>query len=87
MIAREGKRLYSIWTVSGGESPPWSLGELWAGRQSEDPLRGAYLAQQHRKCGKSAPGHLAAVQREEKTIEMLQGILEELYPMKEERMT
>lgn len=87
VIAREGKRLYSIWTVSGGESPPWSLGELWAGRQSEDSLRGAYLAQRIAKAEKALQGHLAAVQREEKTIEMLQGILEELYPMKEERMT
>ena len=41
-VVREGKKLYTILAVRGGESPPYALGELWAGRQQkgEDcPLR------------------------------------------------
>ncbi len=45
-VVREGEKLYVILTVLGGQDTPYSLGELWAGRQrkGEDaPLRLAYL--------------------------------------------
>ena len=45
-LVREGEKLYVILTVRGGEEPPYTQGELWAGRQrrgQEDPLRLAYL--------------------------------------------
>ena len=45
-LVREGNRLYLILAVRGGQSPHYSRGELWAGRQREgekSPLRLAYL--------------------------------------------
>ena len=36
-IVREGKRLYSIWSVRGGTMVPMSLTELWAGINSSNP--------------------------------------------------
>ena len=42
-IACEGNRLYVILDVTAGEDRSLSAGELWVGRQSADPLRGAYL--------------------------------------------
>ena len=43
-IVCEGKRLYSILTVHGGEMPPLTLAEQWAGLQNRDPLRREFLA-------------------------------------------
>ena len=45
-IVREGRKLYVILTVRGGTDEPYSVGELWAGRQREgedSPLRLDYL--------------------------------------------
>lgn len=45
-IAPEGEKYYVILTVRGGEDAPYSLGELWAGRQRREqpnPHRTAYL--------------------------------------------
>lgn len=47
-VAREGEKLYVLLTVSAGAPDrPYTEAELWAGRQTagtEDPHRGAYLA-------------------------------------------
>lgn len=45
-LVREGGKLYVVLTVRGGEEAPYSLGELWAGRQRNGeraPLRLSYL--------------------------------------------
>lgn len=45
-VVREGRKLYVILTVRGGVDEPYSIGELWAGRQREgedSPLRTDYL--------------------------------------------
>lgn len=82
-IAREGRRFYSIWTVTGGEMPPLSPGELWAGRQSAGPLRGEYLDHIAAKADKALGGHLAAEKRDEEAIARLRAVAEDLKRMKE----
>ncbi len=45
-VVREGEKLYVILAVRGGQDAPYSLGELWAGRQRRgevSPLRLDYL--------------------------------------------
>lgn len=42
-IVREGDRLYTVMEVRAGPQEPLTPGELWAGKQSDDPLRGVYL--------------------------------------------
>ena len=83
-VAREGTRLYSIWTVTGGEMPPLSPGELWAGRQSADPLRGEYLDHIAGKVSKALTGHMMAFQPDGAAITELQAALTELLRMKGE---
>lgn len=82
-IAQEGRRLYSIWTVTGGEMPPLSPGELWAGRQSADPLRGAYLDYITAKADKALRGHLAAEKRDEAEVVELCAVVDDLKSLKE----
>ena len=43
-LAQEEDVIYVVMDVRGGEMPPLTPAELWAGKQSRDPLRGAYLA-------------------------------------------
>lgn len=83
-IAREGERLYSIWTVTGGEMPPLSTGELWAGRQSADPLRGEYLDYMAAKVSRALTGHMMALQPDGAAIMELQTVLTDLLRMKGE---
>lgn len=42
-VVREGRKLYVVLTVEAGETSPYSLGELWVGRQQNTPNRLAYL--------------------------------------------
>lgn len=83
-VAREGKRLYSIWTVVPGEMAPLSPAELWAGRQSIDPLRGPYLEHIITKVTRALEGHKAAARKDERAIAELTQVLSGLQIMKEE---
>lgn len=83
-VSREGERLYSIWTVKGGEMPPLSPGELWAGKQSNDPLRGEYLDYIAAKVSRALTGHMAAAVPDASAIMELQEILTDLLRMKGE---
>lgn len=42
-LAREGDALYTAFLVRAGEMGPLSPAELWAGKNSRDPLRGPWL--------------------------------------------
>ena len=42
-LAQEGETLYTALLVRAGEMAPLSPAELWAGKNSSDPLRGAWL--------------------------------------------
>lgn len=45
-LVQEGAALYVVMEVQSGTCETLSPAELWAGRQSRDPLRGEYLGQQ-----------------------------------------
>lgn len=83
-IAREGQRLYSVWTVRAGQMPPMTPGQLWAGIQSNDPLRGAHLDYISAKVRCALAGHRSAAQPDRDEIEKLQRVLDEMTQMKEE---
>lgn len=83
-IAKEGKRFYSILTVTGGKMPPLTPGELWAGKQSCDALRGEFLDNVSAKADKALQGHLEAARPDEAEIDRLRAVLAETRAMKEE---
>lgn len=83
-VAREGERLYSIWTVRGGEMPAFTTAELWAGKQSDDPLRGEYLQHILTKVGRALEGHRAAQRPDEAAIARLEEAAAGLKAMREE---
>lgn len=83
-IACEGKRLYSIMEVVGGAMPPLSLAELWAGRQSDDPLRGAWLEHVSSKARKALTGQRASRCPAEAELEHLEQVLSGLEEMKKD---
>ena len=55
-LAREGDTLYTAFLVQAGEMPPLSPAELWAGRQSSDPLRGEWLDRWIARTGRALEG-------------------------------
>ena len=55
-LAREGDTLYTAFLVRAGEMPPLTPAELWAGKNSCDPLRGAWLDQWIAKTGWALEG-------------------------------
>ena len=83
-IAREGRRLYTVLETTGGEMPPLTPGELWAGRQSDDPLRGTYLDVMAEKVARALRGLQLSRQRDEEQIADLTQVLEEIRTMREE---
>ena len=83
-IAREGNRLYTLWSVIGGAMRPLSPGELWVGVQSDDPLRSDYLRHMITKLERTLHGHQAANIPNEAEITSLQEILADLYRMEGE---
>ena len=83
-IVREGKRLYSIWSVRGGWMEPLSPAELWAGKNSCDPLRSDYLTMIEEKAAKALRGQLAAHKPDQTAIAELEEVLSGLREMKKE---
>lgn len=83
-IASEGNRFYSNWRVRGGNMPPLSPAELWAGVDSHDPLRPAYLGMLAEKAEKALQGHLAAQKPDQAVITHLEAVLSGLRKMKKE---
>lgn len=84
-LAREGETLYVVMGVTAGEMGEQTPGQRWAGRQSRDPLRGDYLAQQERKLRRAVEG--MAKSRGEETQQRrreLEQVLSEISAMKEE---
>ena len=83
-ISCEGKRLYTIMNIMAGEMPQLSPGELWAGRQSDDPLRGAYLDMMLGKARRILEGQRSAQRENAVLIAELEQIIHELIGMKKE---
>lgn len=83
-IVREGKRLYTIMTVKGGEMETLSPAELWVGRQSDDVLRGAYLDFMREKVSRALAGQRASKNRDEVLVSELSAVLRGIEKMREE---
>ena len=83
-IAREGNRLYSVMDVGGGKMPPLTPAELWAGKQSDDPLRPAYLDLMTAKAFRVLNGLNAAQTRDEAQIARMEEVLSGLTAMRKE---
>lgn len=86
-IVREGKRLYTILEAAGGAMQPLSPAELWAGRQSGDPLRREYLAFMRSKAEKALQGQRAAHAPDLSVIAELETVLAGLTEMEKELET
>lgn len=84
---REGDKLYTILFVKAGTMDELSPAELWAGKQSRDPLRGEFLDHVAKKVGKALDGHRAASHPNEEIILQLEQVLSGLNTMKEEWST
>lgn len=83
-IVREGKKLYSIWTVTGGEMPPMTPAELWAGKNRPGPMRKEFLDMMERKAERALQGHLAAQSPDQAAVTRLKAVTAGLQAMKKE---
>ena len=83
-IVREGKRLYTILTVVGGEMDELSPAELWVGRQSADPLRREYLEFMAGKVSKALAGQSVSKNRDEALAAELSAALSGIKEMQKE---
>ncbi len=84
-LCQEGETLYVVMQVTAGEMGPQTPGQLWVGRQSRDPLRGAYLEQQERKLRRAVDGMAKSLGEEtQQRRRELEAVLHEIAAMKEE---
>lgn len=83
-IVREGKRLYVVMMVRAEESEPMTPGELWAGKNSNDPLRGEYLDWMHTVLKKALVGKSQAAHADAEELTLLQRALDDIQMMKKE---
>ena len=83
-LVREGKRLYTVLSVVGGEMDKLSLAELWVGRQSNDPLRREYLEFMAEKVSKALAGQNASKNRDDAMAAELSEVLCGIENMMEE---
>ena len=83
-LAREGDKLYSIWTVMGGTMPPLIPAEQWAGVNSRDPLRLDYLAVVEEKVLKALRGHQNSQVPDQAAVSYLEVVLTGLREMRKE---
>lgn len=86
-IASEGKRLYSILSVKGGEMSPLSPAELWAGRQNGGPQRLEYLDLVRSKAKRALRGQQAAQAPDHSKVAELFRVLSGLTKMEKELET
>ena len=86
-VVREGEKLYTILSVKAGMMNELTPAELWAGKQSRDPLRGEFLDHVAQKVGKVLDGQRSASCPNAEIIMQLEQILSGLHIMKEEWST
>lgn len=83
-IIREGHRLYIAIKARAGKEQTMNRGELWAGRNSNDPLRGEYLIWIAGVLQKTLDGKRRGSNSDETELAELQTALNEIQRMKEE---
>lgn len=83
-ISREGERLYTCLVVRSGEMEPMTQTELWVGKQSDDPLRGEFLALMAGKVERALKGKLLGREQDLAEIDMLRAVLSGIRKMEGE---
>lgn len=83
-IAQEEKTFYTIMVVIPGADREMTVAEELAGRQSRDPLRGAYLAYLIAKVQRALDGQRSAAKPDEAALERTAELLNALEDMKKE---
>ena len=84
-LAREGETLYVVMRVTTGEMGTQTPGQLWAGRQSRDPLRGEYLDHLTQKLRRALDGMSKGKGEQiQARRQALEGVYKEMLAMKEE---
>ena len=84
-LAREEETIYVVMAVQAGEMAPLTPAELWAGRQNQEELRGAYLEGILRKLNRAIAGlALAREGRGEARKQELEQVRNGLQDMKKE---
>lgn len=80
-LAQEGETLYTALLVRAGEMEPLSPAELWAGKNTDDPLRGAWLDMWIARTGRALTGMARAqgegvLPRKRELEEVREGLIE-----------
>lgn len=84
IIAQEEKNFYTIMVVQPGVDVSMSAGEEFAGRQSNDALRGSYLSHLITKVSRTLEGQRRAIKPDEMALEETERLLNELINMRKE---
>lgn len=84
IIAQEEKNFYTIMVVQPGTDVNMSAGEEFAGRQSDDALRGSYLSHLITKVNRTLEGQRRAIKPDELALEKTERLLNELIDMRKE---
>lgn len=86
-LVREGEKLYQILRVQGGETRPYTQGELWAGRQhqgEESPHRLDFLNQLIQRRRRALAGMASSAKVSQEELCQLETLVKELEDMREE---
>ncbi len=86
-VVREGRKLYVVLTVEAGETEPYSLAELWVGRQQNTPHRLAYVEDVLRRRKRAFEGMQQGDQVSEAELAQEQTLCRQLETMREELVT
>lgn len=83
-ISCEANKLYTVLSVRPGVMPELTPGELWAGKQSRDPLRGAWLDWCVGFVGRALKGMEKGTHRDENVLVGMRQAVSEMTQMKKE---
>lgn len=83
-LCQEGSRMYTVLTVRGGQDVPMTPAELWVGRNTTQPLRGAYLSMMEGKVRRALDGQKASAHPDQAVVEQLEQVLAGICEMKKE---
>lgn len=84
-LAREGDTIYTALRVAAGEMTPMTAAELYAGKNTNDPLRGVWLDHWISRTGRAVEGMAQAKQVDvQQRRQELEAVLSGLQEMKKE---
>lgn len=86
-VVREGRKLYACLTVQAGETGPYSLAEIWVGRQQNVPNRLAYVEDVLRRRERALDGMRQGDAVSQTELAKEQELCRQLEAMRKELMT